>query len=174
MWLLIEPHDGADRARVAGKPPLPQLVTEDRHVRGTRPIFGLQEGTAGDRRDAQRRKDRVCDPLRLDSLGRAGAGQHEGGAFVARHRRKGAGAIPVVQELGGRRAQQPLTHERELLAQRDETIRVGIGRSAQEHGMNHAEHGRADRDAEREHQDRNNGVGTASRECAEGVADILE
>ena len=176
--VAVHPQRAAKHVRVAAETPLPQAVAEDHHAAARR-VLRRQEAPAQRGRDAERREQAGRNDGALRVRGRlAVVGEREvgrrksGDPFQRRVPRAPVGEVRVGNRSRGvppgfRVALVPFRN-------RDEPLRVRERQRAQEHGVDHAEHGRVRPDAQRQRQrgdEREHGL---PGQRAQAVAKILQ
>ena len=172
--LALDAHCAADRVWRAAEAILPETIADEQHVSTPRLLVFAGKGTAGDRRQAEQRKELCGYPQRRQSIGRAVDGHGE--PRIAEDRGvldDAAAARPRQVFLCG--DDRPL--ESRLgpgFADDEQPIRIGEGERPQQHRIGRAEHRRGRANAEREDHERRRCEARAAQEHAGRESQVFQ
>jgi hypothetical protein len=141
-------------ARIPAVLPPPEPFGDEHDGRGTRSIVRLGEETAAKRGDSQGREQVEGDAARGHALGIGAAHGAEpgGGDLVAAQVGEGALISAIEQKTRVGLLDSKASAHDERMGQRNESLRLGIGKRAQQHSVDDGEDGRDSGDPESERQ----------------------
>src|SRR5690242_11819660 len=171
--IIIEADDTTDNVRIGAIGTAPQTIAHHDHSSGTGYEVLRTKQPSNLRGNTQHGKvaETAIDPL--GALGLTGAGHILATLEDRGHVFKYTRARLQVIQFGLGKPNVPQTYAGLVEKDSYQTIGIGVGQRAQQHGIHDAENGGvcADAEGEREHGD--GGEGGTAAELAEGVAHVL-
>ena len=171
--LTVDAHGAPDDRRVRSEPRRPEMLAQDDHLRGGRPIVAGDEGAAQQRSQPEDvevliRDAESSDLHRCIERGNRGGGESDGGHRVERR------VLRFPVEIVQRRHGIGLSGHRALFLDEHDPVRILVRKRTEKHAFHRAEDRRVRPDADRERQDGDRHESRRAAQRPNGVAQVLD
>ena len=150
----VQRHRAADDRRIAGEPPRPQAVRQDRDLRTARSVFVGGEPAAELRRDLEHAVQRPCDARHGNPLRLPAPGQRHLAGLVRCDRRQRSRTFRVIEIQTRRHRLEPLRSDaRHAMFELQHAIGIRERQRVEHDALDNGEDGDVRGDGERQRRD---------------------